>query len=209
MRFSRSSTMWADWDASSDRLVENLTRVADAALAAAERRAPVSIATMRQWHDEMMAGLEIPDPGWAGCFRGEGAAHDIGVMIGTHRGVAADRVTAELAAFEQRPVQVVAVLDETIGSGGADTEDEIGAVIGLCAWTHGEWVRIHPFVNGSGRTARLGVNFLVSRYGLPRFATLRPRPRGPCGAAAASAMTGDWKAMIPVFVDMLDAASSP
>jgi hypothetical protein len=48
-------------------------------------------------------------------------------------------------------------------------------VIDLCAWVHAEWVRIHPFANGNGLTARLWANSLAVRYGLPPFIRFAPK----------------------------------
>ena len=40
--------------------------------------------------------------------------------------------------------------------------------IELAAWTHAEFVRIHPFVDGNGRTSRLLMNYqLMSQGFLP------------------------------------------
>ncbi|MFP5345434.1 MAG: Fic family protein [Actinomycetes bacterium] len=50
---------------------------------------------------------------------------------------------------------------------------------------HGEWVRIHPFADGTGRTARIWVTWLLLRYGLPTFVTLEPRPTDTAYARAA------------------------
>lgn len=57
----------------------------------------------------------------------------------------------------------------------------------LAAWAHGEWVWIHPFINGNGRTARLWVNYVFARYSLPKIA-VRPRPDSPYGSAAGKSM---------------------
>ena len=35
----------------------------------------------------------------------------------------------------------------------------------MAAWTHGEFVRIHPFVDGNGRTARLLLNYQLMANG--------------------------------------------
>ncbi|QNU66267.1 Fic family protein [Ruminiclostridium herbifermentans] len=37
--------------------------------------------------------------------------------------------------------------------------------IELAAWTHAEFVRIHPFLDGNGRTARLIMNYQLMSYG--------------------------------------------
>ena len=201
--------MKPDWDESSPRLADNLIRVLGLAKAHADARKSVSVELMRDWHGEIMAGLGMEDSGWTACYRGEGAATHIGVRIGDQEGVAPDQVGAELRAFETRLVRAVATLDLAIGKDGPESEDQLRAIIDLCAWAHGEWVRIHPFVNGSGRTARLWVNYLAMRYGLPRFARMRARPEGAYAAAARSSMTGNWRAMIPVFAAMIAEAAGP
>ncbi|MGD9884339.1 MAG: Fic family protein [Reyranella sp.] len=66
----------------------------------------------------------------------------------------------------------------------------MGAHIREC---NAEWVRIHPFANGNGRTALLWANSLAMRYGLPTFGRLRPRPDGNYGIVSRKAMLGDWE----------------
>lgn len=199
--------MKPDWDESSPQLAENLREVLGRAEAHAGARQKVSVELMRGWHAVIMVGLGMPDPGWAGCYRGQGAAKQVLVRVRGHSGVAPNEVAAALTEFEDQLVSVAAMLDDRIGGDGADTDREIDAVIVLCAWAHGEWVRIHPFANGNGRTARLWVNYLAMRYGLPPFARLRPRPDDDgYEAAAGASMTGDWQAMLPVFKAMLDEA---
>ena len=39
--------------------------------------------------------------------------------------------------------------------------------IELAALFHYRYIRIHPFEDGNGRIARLMVNFILSRHGLP------------------------------------------
>lgn len=39
----------------------------------------------------------------------------------------------------------------------------------IAAYLHCELIRIHPFVNGNGRTSRACVNYIGQRYGLPFF----------------------------------------
>jgi Fic family protein len=80
----------------------------------------------------------------------------------------------------------------------------IWTLIRLCALAHGEWVRIHPFANGNGRTARPWANWCGLRYELPPFIRLRPRPNHQRYAyAAAQSMRGNHDDMAPVFLDML------
>jgi Fic family protein len=101
----------------------------------------------------------------------------------------------------------VGSLDPLIPPGGkpADTA-QLHSVLALCALAHGEWVRIHPFANGNGRTARLWANWCALRYGLPPFVRLKPRPQGEgYASAAARSMRGDHRQTVIVFADLLAA----
>jgi Fic family protein len=50
-----------------------------------------------------------------------------------------------------------------------NAEEEIGKLspIELAALFHYRYIRIHPFEDGNGRIARLMVNYILSRHGLP------------------------------------------
>ena len=50
-----------------------------------------------------------------------------------------------------------------------NSEEEVGKLspIELAALFHYRYIRIHPFEDGNGRIARLMVNFILSRHGLP------------------------------------------
>jgi Fic/DOC family len=98
----------------------------------------------------------------------------------------------------------LASLDAAVPVGAAVGQAELMAVLRLMALVHGEWVRIHPFANGNGRTARVWANWTALRYGLPAFVRLKPRPAHLlyAGAAAAS-MRGDHDPMIVALHSML------
>ncbi len=83
------------------------------------------------------------------------------------------------------------------------TPSQLHGVLTLCAVLHGEWIRIHPFANGNGRTARLWANWAALRYELPPFVTIKPRPGQPHAAAAMASMRGDHQMMTAVFDQML------
>jgi hypothetical protein len=110
---------------------------------------------------------------------------------------------AELAHFEQILQRAVRRLDEWIPLDTEPDADQLAAIVEVCAWAHAEWVRIHPFANGSGRTARLRVNSLASRYGLPPFLRLRPWPAGSYGVASERAMLGDRGPTVALFHKLL------
>jgi hypothetical protein len=193
----------AEWDADSPRLRRNLTEVLRDARDRALRREVPSLEDVRRWHRDTMAGLEVPDVSCVGRFRGEPSLESVRVWVGPHEGVPPDEVAEALRAFEQTLQQAVVALDALYPRGQDIDVDGLAAVIDLCAWAHAEWVRIHPFVNGNGRTARILANSLLMRYGVPPVIRLRPRPNGGYGIAADAAMTGDWRPTAVAFRRML------
>ena len=48
-----------------------------------------------------------------------------------------------------------------------DEDTPVGEVLDTAAWAHFELIRLHPFMEGNGRTARLLVDFIFARAGLP------------------------------------------
>lgn len=128
------------------------------------------------------------------------------VAVGTSPGVLAKDVPRELELFEATMMEAVRILDQAIPVHETpETTDQLDSVLTLCASAHGEWVRIHPFANGNGRTARLWANWCALRYGLPPFVRLQPRPEGNAYArAAADSMRGDHRSMLFVMALMLE-----
>lgn len=192
-----------DWDEDSPILRRNLAilirQIRDDALA----RKGVRLDSARLWHREFLRDLIVPLPAMVGAFRGESGLTGMEVRVGHHRGVEAKDVARTLIEFERRLQQAVKTLDALIPTGSELNGDQLAAVIDLCAWAHAEWVRIHPFANGNGRTARLWANSLAMRYGLPPFVRLRPRPGGGYAVVGEAAMRGEWLSTTALFRDML------
>jgi Fic family protein len=150
-----------------------------------------------------MAGLDVPDKAFVGQFRGERGLEEIGVRVGNKLGAGPGDVAQQLAVFEQRLTRTMEALDALYPSGSELDADGLAAVIQLSAWAHAEWVRIHPFANGNGRTARFWANFVFMRYGLPPVIRMRPRPDGGYGTAGSAAMDGNWQPTAIVFRRLL------
>jgi hypothetical protein len=189
----------SDWDVDSTQLRTNLHRALLQARDHALQRLLPSIELARDWQSATMQKLIPPRSEYVGRFRGEAGLQDCEVEIGNVRGTPAKEVAGELKQFEEKLQRTVEVLDALIAPDQDLSADDVAAVIDLCAWAHAEWVRIHPFANGNGRTARLWANYLAMRYGLPPFVRLRPRPDDGYGAACAQAMQGEWQATVPAF----------
>ena len=192
----------ANWDEDSPQLRQNLSTMLEELVERADRREIPTVEIARRWQRAFMHGLKA-EPRYVGAFRGEPGLERTGVKIGAYRGTPAAQVSAELRRFEVRLQAAVAQVDRVIPVGKRLNADECEAIIDLCAWAHAEWVRIHPFANGNGRTARLWANFLALRYGLPPFVRLRPRPDDGYGDAGAQAMRGNWEPTASVFRRML------
>jgi len=183
----------ADWDADSAQLEQNLLIALETIRDNARRRTTLSLETARQWHAESLRG----------GFRGEPGLEKVQVHVGGRFGVAARDVASALAAFERTIQPVITRLDALILADTDPNADQLAAILEVCAWVHAEWIRIHPFANGNGRTARLWVNSIAMRYNLPPFLRLRPRPDADYCNAGAEAMRGNWQPTIAVFRQLL------
>ena len=198
--------------ADSRPLIEaNTVRVVRAIAAQADVRLPPTVAMAQQWHRELYEGIPRPFDYYAGEVRDSDARFpdliDYEVSVGFAAGVPAKQVPAELGRFERAAQLGAQRLDASIAAGTTAQQldtTQLHGVLLYCANLHGLWVRIHPFANGNGRTARLWVIWASLRYGLPPFIRIKPRPDGsPYAAAAAAAMYGDYDVMVPVLDQML------
>jgi Fic family protein len=193
-----------DWEKDSPQLRANLAEILEEIAAAADQRKKPTVETARRWQALAMRNLEVREKRFVGAFRGEPGLENVAVRVGSNDGVGPADVADSLKQFESKLQQLVAELDKVLPPGQEPDLDQLAAVIDLCAWTHSEWVRIHPFANGNGRTARLWANFLAMRYGLPPFIRLRPRPNASYGQAGAMAMRSEWKPTAAVFRRLLE-----
>lgn len=175
---------------------------------AASRPAP-SLAIALDWHRRIYAGVAVPHADYVGNVRDSDPSFpcliDYEVGVGSAPGVVARDVPGALDAFFRAATTVTSTLDGAIPVGGPPTTPAtISAVIRLCAQAHGEWIRVHPFANGNGRTARVWANWFALRYGLPPFVHIKPRPADVhFSGAAQMSMRGDHRATEAMFARML------
>ncbi len=213
---------WVDDDpADAARIVTNVAvAIADAA-ARARTRATITARDLREWHSIIYDGCVVPSTAYIGHFRGEPEPDVADYEVGfgptmpdgypDRVGVWAADVAAALAEFFASLEAALTTLDGVVAPGTRPVEvDVLHEIVGVVAAAHGEWVRIHPFVNGNGRTARLLAARVALRYGLPIFVTLKPRPHDVAYARAARTsmgrppdFTGDHAEATAVFVHLL------
>lgn len=168
-----------------------------------------SLALAIEWHRRIYDGVGVPLADYVGHVRDSDPQFpclvDYEVAVGTSRGVRARDVPASLDAFVSATALVVAALDAAVPPGAiASDPPAVAAIVRLCAYAHGEWIRIDPFANGNGRSARVWANWIAVRYGLPPFVRIKPRPDDVLFAGAAEmSMRGDHLPTEAMFASML------
>jgi fido (protein-threonine AMPylation protein) len=174
-------------------------------VAASDQRDPPTVAMAQDWHRRLYDEVPLPVPYYAGEVRDSDDRFPelVGyeVSVGLLAGAASADVWTELANFERQAQVAVGRIDRAIPVGSKPTTPpQLSGVITFCAVMHGEWVRIHPFANGNGRTARLWANWAAVRYGLPPFVTIKPRPGSAAyQQASIASMSGDHSVAVAVF----------
>jgi fido (protein-threonine AMPylation protein) len=190
-------------------IVENLRQILLQIRHEAPSRRQPTVALAQDWHRRTYKGVRLPVAYFAGEIRDSDIKYPelfgYEVIVGGSPGVPSWEVPSELACFEESIQQAVDRLDPVLPVGTRPKRTaELDSVLTLCAYAHGEWIRIHPFANGNGRTARLWANWCAVRYGLPDFVRLKPRPEELGYAVAATwSMTGDHRRMVAEFDAML------
>lgn len=197
-------------------------------VATAARRERPTVALVCSWHERIYDGCHVPSIDYRGGLRGDPARPDLfdyEVGVGPIQadglpenvGVWSAGVPAAVEALVGDVREAVAVLDVRfpVGTRPASVE-ELDTVVSFLAAVHGEWVRVHPFANGNGRTARAFSAWLCLRYGLPVFVSVAPRPHDVAYSRAARTsmgrppdFVGDHTETAHVFVHLLTLALMP
>ena len=178
------------------RIESNLEKLLRAMVREAPRRVRPAINLAQSWHRAIFDGVHLPVAYYAGQVRDSDerfpALIGYEVTIGGRAGVWSELVPASLKQFQRSMVARTGRLDRILPANTAPrNRKELAATLDLAAFAHGEWVRIHPFANGNGRTARLWANWCAMRYDLPPFITIQPRPASVAYRdAAALSMSG-------------------
>jgi Fic/DOC family len=213
---------WGEDGAADEAIIAvNVGDLLTALLIVALSRVTPTVSLAHDWQGAIYAGVSsVPASHYLGEPRGSADADlaDYEVELVDPltgrllaQGVPASDVARELAEFETAIRTAVANLDAVIPAGQPPaTSAQLVAAVELAAIVHAEWVRIHPYANGNGRIARTWANWVATRYGLPPFVRIRPRPDGLLyGLAAQRSMgrppdfRGDHALTVSVFLDLL------
>ena len=109
--------MASDWDAYSSTLHDNLERTLRTVRDQATSRHPLRVEDAKDWHTEIMKGLQVPGPKYVGRFRGEQGLQNVHVKIGQHQGVQPSEVSNAIFQFAAHLQKALALLDELIPAG--------------------------------------------------------------------------------------------
>lgn len=180
---------WID-DPDTPALQSNLDAVAQGVVLDAFERGAIDAELIKSWHVAMYDGISVPCVEYLGNFRGDSTHWQLlGAQnwVNGIRGTFPHLVYGEVERLLNRLNEDIALLDED----DSESVERDMKVLKIASVAHGEWVRIHPFVNGNGRTARFLVLWVLARFGIPPLLPVRPRPAPPYGSTANSSMTGE------------------
>lgn len=162
--------------------------------------------------------------GYVGHFRGDTTVKElVGYEVGVGKtqpdglpervGVWSKDLAREIPSLIAQIQAGIGQLDSALEPGTPPVNHAaVEAAVLLAARVHGDWIRLHPFANGNGRTARVWANFIALRYSFPAFVRIKPRRDDsvyPYTRAAHSSMgrpedfIGDDGPITAVFARML------
>jgi len=180
---------------------------------------PLDAARVAKWHKDCLSGLSYvsnADECFLGAYRGSRHPRLKELRVGVRgrkgvvkEGAAPEKVKEEVDKFFRQLRKGMNDLAGTIESDRDKTREELLRIVEVTGWAHGEWVRIHPFANGSGRAARLIANWVLVRFGLPPVIGIRPRPEHPYGPAAEASMDGDHSKITRFILKLLEDPPAP
>mgnify|MGYP001580659616 FL=1 len=168
---------------------------------------PLDASRVAKWHKDCLSGLSyLTDENLLGAYRGTNYPRlkNMIVSVGGISGAPPHKVNEELKKFFGQLQKRMSDLAARIKLDQNKSKEELRQIAEVAGWAHGEWVRIHPFANGSGRTARLIANWVLSRFRLLPVVGIRPRPQHPYGPAAVASMRGDHSKITQFIVDLLE-----
>lgn len=117
---------------------------------------------LESWHRAIFGSVF---PRAAGRLRGSDSYVAFEIKIGdAAMGTTFSRVQEEVDTCCAQLRATLQSADRVIT--GEITSEQFEDVLRIACWVHAEIVRIHPFCDGNGRTARLALRYVVRRYGL-------------------------------------------
>ncbi len=178
---------WADDRERDPAFVAHAEAVGDAV---ASDSTPLRVAIVNRWHRNLFKGW-VPLTDYAGNMRQVTASMPclngdvlFGGRLGSAPGVVASEMQVLCAAINTRTQQLDRNAD------GLTDEALVGAVAAAVARAVAEFIRIHPYVNGNGRTSRVLWRAVAGRLGFPASISVGERPQEPYVSCLHEAING-------------------
>lgn len=160
---------------------------------------------LKGWHKKLFEKI-VPVPYYAGNYRGTAQgkpclATDVGVN--GVPGAAYQTVEGEMQAFSEELGRATIACDGYVGP-NRPLIALVQAAAQIAAFAGGSIIKIHPFVNGNGRIARLAMNFYLHRY-LGRTPFFIDRPTNPDYSTASQYVmqTGNFTPLYQYLVELI------
>jgi fido (protein-threonine AMPylation protein) len=131
----------------------------------------------REWHRRLFVGCQhMPPATYIGNFRGTAlpGIASYAVRFGPFLGTPPGGVAAQLDGFEGQLQADLTRLDGAMPTESDVTKARLELLLPVAASAYAEWIRIHPFADGNGRTSRLLINWIMARYWQPLILPGRP-----------------------------------
>lgn len=176
--------------------IANNVALLDSKIAGAKGdREPFTLEMPQAWHKEIHRDCKhVPSPAYIGNYRGTDHPHlaNYSVKFGTYLGTPPNEVQAALDIFMDSLNINLSRLDSTMPTPPDATPSRLNPAVECTAKHYARWLRIHPFADGNGRTARVLANWILARYWQPLVLPGRP-PVDREGLIAATSPAVDIK----------------
>lgn len=180
-----------------------------AAACTSARLAIPSDSEIANWHNSAFL-LTVPKPYYAGNFRQYDDTRIClaqNVAVGDVPGSHFEVVPEHMRALCQKLHSDLIVLEQNWNA--LEPADRLRRLARCIGATIGAFIRIHPFLNGNGRTSRMLWCALLHRFGVPPQAAVTIRPMQPYGQVMAAAMRGNYGPVIAMVLTGLAHAAPP
>ena len=167
---------------------------------------------VRTWHATLFQGL-VPVDYYAGNFRVVDAAMpclavDVEVADpakpGTGiPGTTCHAVASSMVAWERKHEAVIGALVAALPR--LSVRQQAVYLATALAAAVGEFIRIHPFLNGNGRTSRLLWGMVLRRFNMAIQVQVGFRPRHPYGEVMHRCMKGDDSLLATLILQLFGA----
>jgi fido (protein-threonine AMPylation protein) len=153
----------------------------------------IELDDIKRWHRIMFEGL-VPLDEYAGDFRQDDSTRPClgkNVGVGSIPGEEFHRVIYSMESLIVQIRESIALLE--VGWSTKDNRDKAFGLAVIIGDLIGNFIRIHPFINGNGRTSRIIWAAALVRFGVKPQFRIHPRPDSPYGSVMKAAMAGDNK----------------